>query len=211
MTDRHPRGGLLVALEGIDGVGKSTLQRALARRWRAEGLRVSCRREPGHPELAAAALERSERDPWSAAMFFTIDRWRMRSEVDRLLGSNDVLLLDRSFYSTLAYQGSRLGPVDRRRLDQLQHRVAREPDRVIWLRLPVADALKRVGDRGSGRTPVERVRTLRRVARAYASLAGRGHWIVLDARDSPARLVEQVDRALTPVRRRRGRLARGRA
>jgi dTMP kinase len=186
------RRGTLVVLEGIDGVGKSTLLRALSRTFRRQGLSVAVRREPSDARLGALAQAAAAEDAWTGAVYFTVDRHLAAPALERDLRTHDVVLQDRSFYSTLAYQGSALPASDRRRLAQLQHAAAREPDRVVLLDLPLSEALGRVGSRSDRRGPLERARTLRRVARAYRSLARARRWLVLDARASPSELLRQT-------------------
>jgi dTMP kinase len=195
--------GRLVALEGIDGAGKSTLQRAVAQRLRRRGWRVARWREPTRVGLGRTAQQLGPTDPIGAAIHFTLDRLLSRPRLERLLQRNDVVLSDRSFYSTLAYQGSALPPSEFLRLERLQREVARVPDRVLWLDLAPAEALRRVGGRGRGRAPLERRATLRRVDRAYRRLsAGRG-WVRLDARQHPREVADDAVRALGPWLRRR--------
>ncbi|MGD0588537.1 MAG: dTMP kinase [Thermoplasmata archaeon] len=190
MTRAHR--GLFVVLEGIDGVGKSTLLRALARALRRRGFSVGVRREPADRRLGALAQSTAAEDPWTGAVYFTVDRHLAAPALEREIARRDVVLQDRSFYSTLAYQGSALPPADRRRLAQLQRSAARVPDRVVLLNLDPTEALHRLGGRNSRRGPLERLRTLERVARAYRRLARSNRWQVLDARAPPATLVEQV-------------------
>ncbi|MCI4369671.1 MAG: dTMP kinase, partial [Thermoplasmata archaeon] len=133
------RRGLFIALEGIDGAGKSTLAKALARRWRARGLSVAMRREPNDRRLGSKAQAASARAPWSGAMLFTLDRLLERSNLRRALERHDVVLTDRSFYSTLAYQGSALPRSARRKLVLVQHGVTEIPDRVVLLELTPVD------------------------------------------------------------------------
>ena len=196
--------GTLIAVEGIDGSGKSTLAKSLVARWRRRGRRVAPWREPTDRALGARAASANDDDPRLASALFTLDRALHRPELEALLARSDVVA-DRSFYSTLAYQGSALEASARRALEEMQRAVAREPDVVVLLDLPPKRALERVHRRGGSRSPLERLATLRRVARAYRTMAHRGGWIVLDAEKTPKELVELADRALatgaTPRRR----------
>lgn len=199
---RTPARGILVTLEGIDGSGKSTLQRRLVQSLRREGRRVAPWHEPSDPGLGRRAQALGPRDPWGSAMCFTLDRLLARPRLERLLRSHDFVIADRSFYSTLAYQGSALRPAEARRLVELEAGASVRPDRVLWLRLDPAVALARVGRRGRGRAPLERLRTLRRVHRAYQRLARRHGWTVLDAREPPGALAAGALAALAAARRR---------
>ncbi|MGI0071591.1 MAG: dTMP kinase [Thermoplasmata archaeon] len=201
----RPR-GRLIALEGIDGSGKSTVTPALGQALRKEGWTVALRHEPADRSLGLLAQSASARDPWTGAIYFTIVRHLARSALDRDLATHDVVLTDRSFFSTLAYQGSALRPRDRRRLERLQRRVTVAPDRVVLLDLDPAEALRRIGVRRERRTPLERRAVLGRVAEAYRALARRPGWVVVDARlpreELVRALVARLRRTLPEPRRR---------
>lgn len=190
--------GRLIALEGIDGTGKSTLQHRLAVRLRRDGFRVALWHEPTDPELGRQAQAVAPTDPAAAAVGFTLDRLLARPRLLEQLRSNDVVVADRSFYSTLAYQGSALPRAARLALAALQRSATIPPDRVLWLSLPPERALSRVGARGRRRSPLERRRTLERVARAYKGFARSPRWRTLDAELSPVALAESAHAILRP-------------
>ncbi|MCI4336116.1 MAG: dTMP kinase [Thermoplasmata archaeon] len=197
MTGRAPRHGTLIAVEGIDGSGKSTLLRLLARRLRHHGTRVVVWREPVDRELGARAQRAGRTDPWSAALLFTLDRARARPALERALTRADVVLSDRSFYSTLAYQASALSDGEATIVRRLQRQATRRPDRVLWLKIDVPTAMRRLAVRNRSRDPLERTATLQRVARAYATLARAPGWMVLDARRPPGELADLAAGRLT--------------
>jgi dTMP kinase len=199
VTPAPRRRGRLLVLEGIDGAGKTSVQRALLRRWKMAGLNVVARREPSDPVLGRQAVAAGADHPALAAMFFTLDRLLARPALERALEAGTSVLQDRSFYSTLVYQGARLSPRPRRELAQLQEQVAVAPDRVALLDLSAPEGLRRV-DRGRPRrSPIERLAPLRAAATEYRRFARREHWIVVDASVPVAEVVEQLDRRLRPL------------
>ena len=203
MTPPRTRRGVLVALEGIDGAGKTTLQQGLARRWRRAGFSVRTAREPSDVRIGTKAQEIGSASPWASALLFTVDRMAARPGIERWLARRNIVLQDRSFYSTLAYQGSALPTHARIRLELLERRLAILPDRVVLLDVEPSAGLARVRGRRAPRAPLERNRTLARVARAYRRLARQHHFLVLDGRSPASVLVDRADAALRPWLRRR--------
>ncbi len=199
------RTGLLLAIEGIDGAGKSTLAAALVRTSRRHGLRAVARHEPNDPRLGRLAQREARRDAWTGAVYFTLDRAEARPALERALATHDLVVADRSFFSTVAYQGGALGPRGRQRIEALSRRATVPPDRVVLLDLSARVAVERLGKRGRVRGPLEQYRTLARVAADYRELARRHRWTVLDARSPLPELVAAswavVDRARRRLRR----------
>jgi dTMP kinase len=198
--------GLLVALEGIDGSGKSTLARRLAGALRRRGYSVRLRREPHDWQLGRQAQSAGAIDPWAGAVYFSVDRYLARPQLAADLRRYAVVLSDRSFHSTLAYQGSRLLPTPRRRLIGWIDQVTVRPDLVLWLRLSPAAAIGRISARSRVRDPLESGRRLRTVDRAYDRLARRHHFLELDGTRSPTELVrDSVAAVIQRCPRPRGR------
>jgi dTMP kinase len=202
--------GPLIVLEGIDGSGKSTVARRLAGRWRQRGLPVRLRREPGLSGFGRAALARARSDPWGSAAIFTLDRLLARSSIEQQLAAGRIVLQDRSYLSTLAYQASRLPEAERRRWEQLQERIALRPDRVLWLDVPPSLAIRRIRGRAGRRATVERLAFLRKVRAAYLDLEDPSRWSRVDASRPLDEVVAEADRKLAPwlVRSERSRRPR---
>ncbi|MCX7017301.1 MAG: dTMP kinase, partial [Candidatus Sumerlaeota bacterium] len=103
--------GLLVVLEGIDGTGKSTQARRLAEALEARGHTTRVLREPTDgphgSELRRMARE-GRTDPQRERALFIADR---REDVERnirpALARGEIVVMDRYYFSTVAYQGAR--------------------------------------------------------------------------------------------------------
>ena len=107
--------GVFIALEGIDGSGKSTIARAVADQLRARSLDVVLTREPGGTrpgrEIRAILLEGQDRlAPETELLLMCADRAEHVAAVIRpALNAGAIVISDRYAGSTRAYQGYGLG------------------------------------------------------------------------------------------------------
>ena len=164
--------GRFIVLEGIDGSGKTEQSRRLAAWLRESGRVVVETREPTDGEWGrryrAWARGEIEASADEVLEFFLEDR---REHVSSLvlpaLERGHDVVCDRYVASTLAYQAA--DGVGREKLRAaLEGAAFPEPDLVVWLRLPVADALARLGSRVIER--YERSEFLERVDAEYEAL-----------------------------------------
>jgi dTMP kinase len=133
--------GRLITIEGLDGVGKTTLAEALLRALRKRGLAVELLREPGGVALAERIRElvkdpALEVDRRAEALLYAAARAQLCAErVRPLLEGGTWVLLDRFVDSSLAYQGGgrRLG-VDAVRAINAFATGGLVPDRTLLLR-----------------------------------------------------------------------------
>ncbi len=152
---------MLIVLEGAEGAGKTTQLALLATRLRAAGSEVLTLREPGGTPLGDSirgVLLDPERDivPGAEALLFLASRAQLvQTEIDPALARGVVVLMDRFFLSTYAYQ------IDGRGLDERLVRSANElatgglvPDLTLVLEIPAAEGLARASER-SGHDRIE--------------------------------------------------------
>ena len=167
-----PAPGLFFVLEGIDGAGKSEQARRLAAWLRERGERVVETREPTNgvwgQRYRAWARGDVQAEPEEVLRFFVEDRCEHVARViGPALGEAAIVVCDRYVASTLAYQAAQ--GLER---DHVAKRMERErfpqPDLALWLRLPVAQALERLGPTAHER--FERAAFLERVDAEYARL-----------------------------------------
>jgi len=167
-------GGRLVALEGLDGCGKTTQAVRIAAALRARGREVVLTREPtdGPFGRRIRALARNG-DPLSAAQereLFTEDR---REHVARViapaLAAGRWVLTDRYFLSTVAYQGAR--GLDWREILASSEAEFPVPDVVLLFQLPAAEGLARARARGGAPDQrFEQADYLAQVERIFAAI-----------------------------------------
>jgi dTMP kinase len=173
--------GVLVVLEGIDGSGKSTLSRGLSEAVEARGFRVVRTREPtggpiGRQIRALAASGREAVTPEQEFQLFHEDRKVHVAEVvGPALARGDVVIQDRSYFSTVAYQGQR--GLDRARLLRESESIAPRPDVLLVIDLPVELAMERIRATRRSADDFESKTTLEEVRRAFLAFEGA---VVLD-------------------------------
>lgn len=151
--------GTFIALEGGEGVGKSTQLQALADAIRARGHSVVTTREPGGSpgaEAIRALLMDGAADRWSpraeALLFAAARADHVEKTIRPALARGDWVLCDRFIDSTRAYQGGAGGLSD---ADIMAlHEVGSEgllPDRTLVLTLDMEEAAARADQRDGGK------------------------------------------------------------
>ena len=183
-----------VALEGIDGAGKTSVSAALALLLEAAGHEVVRVREPGGTAvgegLRQILLDGPPVTPWAEALMFAAARAQLVTDVIRpALDRGAWVLSDRSVYSSLAYQGAGRGlGMDRvRRINQPGLRGI-WPDLVVLLTVSPREGLARQAR--PDRIGAQGAPFLGAVAEGFSRLATEepGRFVVIDA----GRPVEQV-------------------
>jgi dTMP kinase len=167
--------GWLVVFEGLDGSGKTTQRARLAARLRARGLDVLETAEPYDggtwgPRIRAMARSGEALAPAEELRWFEEQRREhVRERIAPALAAGSMVLCDRYFLSTAAYQGAR--GLDAEAILAASEREFPVPDLVLVLELDPATALARVGARGGPAEPVfERRDFLERVAALFHRL-----------------------------------------
>jgi dTMP kinase len=186
---------VLIVLEGIDGSGKSTLAGGLAKELEARGFRVVRTREPtdgpiGRQIRALAASGREGVTPEQEFQLFHEDRKVHVAEVVRpALARGHVVIQDRSYFSTVAYQGQR--GLDRARLLRESESIAPRPDVLLVIDLPADVAVERIRASRRSTDDFESRSTLEEVRRAFLAFEGA---VILDG----TRTSDEVLRSALP-------------
>jgi dTMP kinase len=195
--------GKLIVFEGIDGCGKSTQLELAAQALRARGLDVLETREPTDGEfgqrIRAMARSGERVSPETELEWFIEDRREhMREVVEPALAAGRVVLSDRSYVSTVAYQGAR-------GLDPKQILAACEaefprPDLVLVFEISAEQGMARIEARGGVvELAFEELAFQRRVAKGFEALQITG-LVRIEASRGPEKIAKdvwvEIDRSL---------------
>jgi dTMP kinase len=199
--------GHLVVVEGIDGVGKSTVVEGLVEALEGRGHDVVPTREPTDTyrgETLRRSLSDEGAPPGAEALLFMADHAGHVDWIrDRLEGAPDrVVVSDRYAESCYAYQGAILEePLAEAGIDDpvdwIRSAIGpfhRDPDLALVLDLHPEEALARSGGR-EGREKFERADVLGRVRERYHGLADRFPWVELVDASPPAEEVVAAARS----------------
>lgn len=166
--------GKLIVFEGIDGCGKSTQLRIAADALRAQGIEPVVTREPtdgpwGRKIRAMAQSGEAVTPERELAWFFEDRRDHMREVVRPALEEGKVVLSDRSYISTVAYQGAR--GLDGKKILADSEAEFEKPDLILVFEISPEAGLARVAARGGTSEPVFENRPFQeKVAKAFAAL-----------------------------------------
>lgn len=180
------KSGKLIVIEGIDGTGKSTQATMLADALQKQGHQVIQSFEPtngqwGRQLRASATTGRLKIE--EELELFLRDR---KEHVDQLIKptilSGGSVVLDRYYFSTMAYQGAR--GIDPHNIRTENEAFAPEPDILLILDLPVDLALKRIGVRDGEANEFEKRESLQFCRDLFLSLRNEHFAHLIDASQS---------------------------
>jgi dTMP kinase len=143
--------GLLIAFEGVDGCGKSTQLQRLAKRLRQAGCELTTTGEPtGGPtgqKIREMARSGEALDPNEELRWFVEDRRvHVAETIEPALRAGRLVLTDRYYLSTVAYQGAR--GLDYEAIHRDSEAEFPIPDLIVLLEMEPRRALERVHARG---------------------------------------------------------------
>ena len=197
----------LIVLDGIDGCGKSTQIERLAVRLRERGQQPLRLREPGGTilgeQVRALLLDKATVACPTAELFgyLTARAQLCHSVIAPALAEKRVVLLDRFWYATMAFQVYGLG------LDPLGVRAAIDlavggvkADVAVWLRLdPTESVRRRAAARGEDRIEARGLAYQQRVHAGYAAMAAAGELVIVDAARTPDAIAADLWSLVEPL------------
>ena len=187
--------GLLIAFEGIDGTGKSTQIALLAEYLAVLGHGVVTTREPtdgvyGQKIRSMFASRHELTSEEELELFMDDRREHVRELISPALAAGKIVLTDRYYFSTVAYQGA--AGQDPARIMAENEAFAPVPDLVLLLTLSTEESTRRIrSGRGEVLNDFEQEEELARVAMVFDGL-NMDYIKRIDASGSPERVHAEI-------------------
>tara|TARA_R110002126_G_scaffold15320_1_gene63068 strand:- start:5394 stop:5990 length:597 start_codon:yes stop_codon:yes gene_type:complete len=184
---------MLITFEGIDGSGKSTQISLLKDKIIESGKEVEILREPGGTDISELIRgmllnPEIEIDPVTELLLFSSARSQLIAEkVKPLLANDTVVILDRFYDSTTAYQGygRRSLPIDQvHQINRVaSHGIA--PDITFYLRLSLEESFKRTAHMQKDRMEQSGIEFYKNVVKGFDELSkSEKRFVTIDASKS---------------------------
>lgn len=180
------KGSLFIVIEGIDGAGTTTQSQRLADALETRGIQTHRTREPSDGPIGKLlrqilAGEHAPTDATTLGLLFAADRAdHLQREIAPARAAGKLVISDRYYHSSLAYQGSE---EERSWIATLNER-ADVPDCTFFLEVDPKVAAKRRSDDDRDEELFDKLETQMRVAEGYRQ--------VIEERGSTER-IERID------------------
>ena len=171
-----PERGWLIVFEGIDGTGKSTQCREMEAYLNTLEIPVTRLREPtdgiwGQKIRKILSDGRGDLTREEELSWFIKDRYEdVEKNILPALNLNKVVLMDRYYYSTAAYQGA-LG-LDPKNILRENENFAPIPDRTYIFTAPAEECLARIESSRESHSSFEKLDYLNQVQKIFDSFDG---------------------------------------
>ena len=192
---------MLIDLEGIDGCGKSTQSKFLMEKFEENNEKSIILKEPTSGKYGKKLWEmlsgKREATTEQILDLFVMDRKEhVDNKINPALKEGKIVLMDRYYYSTMAYQAAAGIDVNRIRKD---NEFAPKPNIVLIFDLPADLAMKRV--KGHSVADVfEKEEHLEKVREAYLNLKDDPLVRIIDSTRTPEEIFEEVWKLVSEVR-----------
>lgn len=181
---------MFIVMEGIDGSGKSSVVRSLKDYFESKGRKVITTAEPTRGKIGSLVAETDDLSPEAEALLFTADRACHTDQIRKWVDDGYVVISDRYFGSTLAYQSS--AGMDIGWLKAINSKIIIEPDITFLMDMDPEGALERVCRRGEEKSRFERLDYQKKVRSAYLEIAKEFNFVKIDASRSQEDVFSEV-------------------
>lgn len=188
---------MLIALEGIDGSGKTVQSLALKTRLEERGLTCSLFSFPAYEKEAGQLIfdhlhDKNQAFAWNprvVSILYATNRMELRSKIVNALAENHIVICNRYTYSNVAFQGAKVNQNERvefiKWIEELEFNIFQlpRPDIVIFLKLAPSQTIQFIAAKKDkteqGADEYERNREfLQQVYEIYLNISeSRDNWI----------------------------------
>ena len=187
--------GILIVFEGIDGSGKSTQAEILLKRLQEEDFDVVYFREPSKGKwgrkIKKKALHPDSLSPEEELDLFLKDRKEnVEKNLKPALQKRRIVILDRYYYSTIAYQGAK--GIDEKLIRTMNEEFVVEPDLVFIFDIDPQKGLERIENRKKKDRLFEREDYLVKVREIFRSFKGE-KFVHIDALKSEEEISKEIE------------------
>lgn len=172
MNKSHHFPGFLIAIEGIDGAGKTTQAQHLQSTLQARKLAVVRTKEPTTGKwgqiLRDSAVTGRLSFQEEVEHFIRDRREHVETVINPALANGEIVIVDRYYFSSMAYQGS--NGIDPNEIMALNERFAPEPDLLVLLDIDPKSGLERIKTRGDRANHFEKTGTLEKAREIFLAI-----------------------------------------
>ena len=162
-----------ICFEGLDGSGKSTQAGLLASELEKRGRKTFLTAEPTDGAIGRLIRQVLRHEvmttPCALALLYAADRnhhlYNEEDGIVRNIRDGRVVISDRYFYSSIAYQGNTADVGYIRTINAYPH-----PEYVIYIDTPVDVCMARITSRGEGKELFDRTEFLKKVKDSFDSI-----------------------------------------
>lgn len=192
---------MFITFEGIDGSGKSTQIELLKEKLVDHGHEVAVFREPGGTDISEqirTILLNADLDidPVTELLLFSAARSQLIAEkVLPLQEAGTIVILDRFYDSTTAYQGYGRNSVSLKHIHDLNEVASHqnEPDLTFYLKISLEEARKRTEKQQKDRMELSGDEFYRKVIKGFDALSvSKARFVTLDAAAPPQEIHLQI-------------------
>ncbi|MGC8581767.1 MAG: dTMP kinase [Thermoplasmata archaeon] len=202
---------LLIAIEGIDGAGKTTYSKLLSRSLSNKFSKVIVEHEPSNTSIGKLVKKISRKKPDDAlllSLLYSVDRIYHAKKIEKYKKKGNVVICDRTYYSTIAYQSYPLFEQGQfSSLDnamqwnfELQKRVfPLKFNLKIYINVPVNISIERTKTR-KNLHPFEKESYLKNVKYVYDKITEKEQdWVILDGADEIPKNLEKIEKKIEGI------------
>ncbi len=199
---KNPYPGKLIAIEGIDGSGKTTQAKILCEKLEKMGYKTLCTKEPTDEPTGKFIRDvlggRIKVPPASIQYLYGADRAVHQLELEQYLKKGYYIITDRYFWSSVAYGASDMEKIDDYQLVVYSmlsfYNQFLKPDYSFYLKVSPKTGLLRVNKTGKEKEVYENMGKLVKIEKGYEFLLKRfkDEFIIIDAEKSVEEVTEEI-------------------